>query len=520
LQRLGTSHTAFGSLQSIPQPDDSSSSSLPAAKLLAAPPTVGAASASDDLNRALIETQRQHVEMLTLTELHLFACADAMGLQPGTLRLALSTSEVQIEHSEVRSTAWIVGIPASCTYGRYLSATFLIWQVRSTAWMVGIPVLQKLRHSLPRAWSDWLVEPLKERPPAATGGPGSGLTLSGPDVEAARHAIGEICRVLAAADASAAAARLELLRGNRFVDAAHLRGELLRRGVAPLLAHGASAVAIAAAKAGGGGGTAAAPPAAAAGGGSSSSASSGTAPLVWPGAILAASSRAEPTNKEAVGRWGYEDTRLMAYRVGTGASVVVQVSSKRYAPALGTEPLPKLWTFMENELGITIPCMPSSSGGLDLPYAPPSTLAPRLRALLADESSRVESELVSDDLSSRWRAGTGHSLRDIYGLQKHLPSAVCPDAVVLCTSATAVRKVLADAAVEPSYQVIPVGGGTNVTSATVPSETNTVMLDMKPMNRILWVNAEDMTAEVEAGITGIELKAQMAKRGFTVGPRA
>ena len=111
---------------------------------------------------------------------------------------------------------------------------------------------------------------------------------------------------------------------------------------------------------------------------------------------------------------------------------------------------------------------------IKLPPAPPSVLAPRLRALLASEQLLTDVEIVSEGAEARWRGGTGHSLRDVYGLRKQLAGAVCPDTVVRCTSAEVVRLVLADAAVEPKYAVIPMGGGTNVTSATVPSDTRTV----------------------------------------------
>jgi alkyldihydroxyacetonephosphate synthase len=61
---------------------------------------------------------------------------------------------------------------------------------------------------------------------------------------------------------------------------------------------------------------------------------------------------------------------------------------------------------------------------------------------------------------------------------------------------------------------IPYGGGTNVTYALRLSENEKrmiVSLDMTRMNKIKWVNKSNMTACVEAGITGLELEEELQK---------
>ena len=64
--------------------------------------------------------------------------------------------------------------------------------------------------------------------------------------------------------------------------------------------------------------------------------------------------------------------------------------------------------------------------------------------------------------------------------------------------------------------VIPYGGGTGVMGAVVPAHGG-IVLDMKRMNRVLEVDAESMTAKVEAGIVLGDLEAALAERGLMIG---
>jgi alkyldihydroxyacetonephosphate synthase len=68
--------------------------------------------------------------------------------------------------------------------------------------------------------------------------------------------------------------------------------------------------------------------------------------------------------------------------------------------------------------------------------------------------------------------------------------------------------------------LIPYGGGTNVTDALqVPVEETrmVVSLDMRRMNAIEWIDAENQTACVQAGILGGRLQELLAEQGFTSG---
>ena len=64
--------------------------------------------------------------------------------------------------------------------------------------------------------------------------------------------------------------------------------------------------------------------------------------------------------------------------------------------------------------------------------------------------------------------------------------------------------------------VIPYGGGTGVMGAVVPAHGGLV-LDMKRMNRVLDVDADSLTARVEAGMVLGDLEAVLAERGLMIG---
>ena len=67
---------------------------------------------------------------------------------------------------------------------------------------------------------------------------------------------------------------------------------------------------------------------------------------------------------------------------------------------------------------------------------------------------------------------------------------------------------------------MPYGGGTNVSGALSlpPGEGRPIAsVDMGRMNRILWLDEENLQACVEAGITGKELERLLGERGYTSG---
>ncbi|KAJ8981180.1 hypothetical protein NQ317_017273, partial [Molorchus minor] len=112
----------------------------------------------------------------------------------------------------------------------------------------------------------------------------------------------------------------------------------------------------------------------------------------------------------------------------------------------------------------------------------------------------------------------GQTLHDIYllrtGVIKRIPDVVlwpkCHDDVV---------KIVGFAN-EFNIVVIPFGGGTAVSGATeCPVEENRpiISLDTSQMNKILWLDRENLVACCESGIIGQDLERELGKFGFTTG---
>ena len=88
--------------------------------------------------------------------------------------------------------------------------------------------------------------------------------------------------------------------------------------------------------------------------------------------------------------------------------------------------------------------------------------------------------------------------------------------VVVRPSCTAEVADIVRWANEHRVPVVPYGGGTGVMGAVVPAHGGLV-LDMKRMNRVLDVDAESLTARVEAGIVLGDLEAVLAGQGVMIG---
>ena len=79
---------------------------------------------------------------------------------------------------------------------------------------------------------------------------------------------------------------------------------------------------------------------------------------------------------------------------------------------------------------------------------------------------------------------------------------------------------LVAAAVKHNVCLIPYGGGTSVTEALRCPENEKRMIcsvDMRRLNRILWIDPTNRMACVQAGAVGRNLMAQLAEYGLTMG---
>jgi FAD/FMN-containing dehydrogenase len=73
---------------------------------------------------------------------------------------------------------------------------------------------------------------------------------------------------------------------------------------------------------------------------------------------------------------------------------------------------------------------------------------------------------------------------------------------------------IAKAAYQAGVAIAPRGAGMSYTSSYIPVAADTLSLDMSRMNRVLAINAEDMTVTVEPGCTWAALSAALKEKGL------
>lgn len=214
-----------------------------------------------------------------------------------------------------------------------------------------------------------------------------------------------------------------------------------------------------------------------------------------------------PSKRQEVLRWngwGYKDSSFLLNAKG-----LATFKGERY-PISGVV-MPHLREWMEKELSIDMtdesPAQPA------LPAIAPPTLN---AAFIKDIEGHHGG--VSDAAEDRVFRSHGHTCQEVYTL-RHLTPGRVPDLVVFPECHAHVEAIVA-AAVKHNVVVIPFGGGTTVTGAVQcpPTEKRMIVsLDTSKMNRILWVDLDNMLVRLEAGIVGSQLEDTLAKYGVCTG---
>lgn len=206
--------------------------------------------------------------------------------------------------------------------------------------------------------------------------------------------------------------------------------------------------------------------------------------------------------------WGYRDSKF-DYHIETDSCVF---SGSRY-PMSGST-MPHLMKWFRDNLGAKMseytPPQP-----LDMSKIPQAIRCPEFM-----ESAQPWCKFMSEDPEDRLMHGHGHLCEEIYMLRNNLYyDKRIPDLVVYPSSHNDVVE-LVKLASKYNVVLIPMGGGTSVSGALICPEEETrsiVSLDMTEMNRIHWIDPENLMAHIEAGIIGQDLEKKLEREGFTTG---
>jgi alkyldihydroxyacetonephosphate synthase len=215
----------------------------------------------------------------------------------------------------------------------------------------------------------------------------------------------------------------------------------------------------------------------------------------------------DPKDALSLDVWGFADTRFAVNEKGNAVLL-----GNRYELS-GVE-LPALIPWVRDVLGIAFDPNDADPGHY------PSYIAPAVSNLDFEGVIRqfLKSEQITADGKLRLRHGHGQTQDEMFAIKfDRLPRI--PDLVVFPESDEEVSK-LVGAAKQHNVVLIPFGGGTNVTDALRCAESETRMIvsvDMARMDRILWIDAANQMACIQAGAVGRNIAAQLEKCGYTMG---
>ncbi|ELK32715.1 Alkyldihydroxyacetonephosphate synthase, peroxisomal [Myotis davidii] len=204
--------------------------------------------------------------------------------------------------------------------------------------------------------------------------------------------------------------------------------------------------------------------------------------------------------------WGYNDSKFIFNKKGQA-----ELTGKRY-PLSGMI-LPTFKEWIENTLGVNVEHKTTSKASLSPSDTPPSIVNEDFLHEL--KKTNISYSQEADDRVFR---AHGHCLHEIFLLREGIFHRI-PDIVLWPTCHDDVVKIV-NLACKYNLCIIPFGGGTSVSyglKCPADEKRTIISLDTSQMNRILWVDENNLTAHVEAGITGQELERQLKESGYCTG---
>ena len=207
--------------------------------------------------------------------------------------------------------------------------------------------------------------------------------------------------------------------------------------------------------------------------------------------------------------WGYRDSGFFLNKRGQ-----VEFKGKRYP--IGGQELPYLREFLDKAIGFdpSVWKQPRQEPNVD-DLADPVRNDGFVRSLRRRLGDKLE---MSTDGVDRIVHSHGHTFEEAYALaygkmKRYVDLIVWPadhDEVVQIVEAACAHNVC----------LIPSGGCTNVSGALICPEDEKRMIvsvDTTKMNKILWIDKDNLTVHAQAGIIGQDLERQLEKHGYCTG---
>ncbi|HAN32433.1 MAG TPA: oxidase [Myxococcales bacterium] len=213
------------------------------------------------------------------------------------------------------------------------------------------------------------------------------------------------------------------------------------------------------------------------------------------------------SSQESFDVWGFDDTE---FQISPRGHVVL--TGNRYS--LCGDEMPNFLPWIRGIMEI-----PIDIDDVNPPAYPPAIPKPKRKKGFTDGLKAIMTdEHFTDDAEERLRHGHGHTQEEMYAIKYGSLTRV-PDLVVWPTEQSHVEG-LVELAGKHDVVLVPYGGGTNVTDALrcPPSEKRFICsVDMRRMNRILWIDPTNRMACIQAGAVGRHIMSQLATYGFTMG---
>ena len=210
---------------------------------------------------------------------------------------------------------------------------------------------------------------------------------------------------------------------------------------------------------------------------------------------------------ESLDVWGFRDTH---FDVSENGHVIIR--GNRYE--LSGKELPRFLPWVREVLEVNL-----NPKEVHAPRYPTAIPEPNLaEELLTTLKSFLSPAQIDTSGEIRMRHGHGHTQEEMYAI-KYTQLGRVPDVVVYPESDEQVTK-LVEAARQHDATLVPYGGGTNVTDALrcFPNERRSIVsVDMRRMNRIVWIDRQNMLACIQAGAVGRQIMSELRKYGVTMG---